>query len=199
MANENETVEQVCEEMRNDWAQLYFSEGTRKRDGGYSDVSVIETDKVSGRILAAHKRDIADFQRRYDECVRRFNEADLERVMLRDEVAAKDAEIDRGEREYIRCREELRATRERRDDCEVKMRKALERVTRAESALAAKDAEIASLRALLKEIARGFLEYEKSARFNEYGGRGVRFKGSVTTAFWHESADIAKKARGVRK
>lgn len=65
--------------------------------------------------------------------------------------------------------------------------------------IAAKDAEIAALREIVKEIARGFLEYENTARFCEYGGRGVRYKGSVTTAFWHESADIAKKARGFLK
>lgn len=137
MANKNETVEQVYSSCEN--VMVWdFPNGPME---------------YARRFLAANKREIADFQRRYDECVRRFNEADLERVRLRDEVAAKDAEIDRGEREYIRCREELRATRERRDDCEAKMHKALERVTRAENSLEAKHAEIASLRKLVGELA----------------------------------------------
>lgn len=59
MANENETVEQVCEEIRNDWACLYYSEGTRRKNGERSDVPVIETEKLAERILAAHKREIA--------------------------------------------------------------------------------------------------------------------------------------------
>lgn len=36
---------------------------------------------------------------------------------------------------YMACRAELDATRQRRDECEVKMRKAFERVTAAEEAL----------------------------------------------------------------
>lgn len=58
-------------------------------------------------------------------------------------VAAKDAEIER-------CRDELRATRERRDVCETKMRKALERVNRAES-------KCDTLRALVGELTNALL------------------------------------------
>lgn len=59
MAEEKETVEHVCEEMLNDWALYYYSEGTRKKNGEYSDVCVIETEKVANRILAANKHEIA--------------------------------------------------------------------------------------------------------------------------------------------
>lgn len=56
-----------------------------------------------------------------------------------DKLKVYDAEIER-------CRDELRATRERRDECETKMRTALERVTRSES-------KCDTLRKLVKELA----------------------------------------------
>lgn len=82
MANENETVEQVC---------LDAAQSLQCEEVSYVVMSVMRD--ALERIEAAHKREIADFQRRYDECVRKFNEADLERVRLRGEVAAKDAKI----------------------------------------------------------------------------------------------------------
>lgn len=108
MANENETVGQVCGAMIIEADEC---------DSSNEVIEGYELREFADRVLAAHKR----------------------------ELTANDAKIDRSNREYIRCREELHATRERRDDCEVKMHKALERVTRAEKALAAKDEEIARL------------------------------------------------------
>ena len=155
MANKNETVDQVCAEMKEvAGIERFIDSHYCNHCGEPIDGEDSALNEYSDRVLAAHKREIADFQRRYDECVRKFNEADIERVRLRDEIAVKDAEIDRGEREYIRCREELRATRERRDDCEAKMHNAFERVTRAENALAAKDAEILSLKSKIDEYER---------------------------------------------
>lgn len=81
--NDNETVEQVCEEMRNNWAVLYYSEGTRTKNGGYSGVPVIETENLAERILAAHKREIAA-----KDDARLTVVANYEAV-----IAAKDAEI----------------------------------------------------------------------------------------------------------
>ena len=199
MANENETVEQVCEivhkEINNYIGRL-----------GYGLLVLMKTNDFINRTLAAHKRklaakdriieakdaEIADFQRRYDECVRRFNKADLERVRLRDEVAAKDAEIARLvniiNTECNKCGDCAKFG----SDCSAGDVDGNENC-RACSRFVPN--QIATLRALVNELARGFMTIKNAARFKEYGGKGVRFCGSVTTNFWHETADIAKKAR----
>lgn len=67
-------------------------------------------------------------------------------------LKAQEAEIAAKDEQYIKCREELAATRERRDECEVKMHKAFERVTKAEQKIAAKDAEIEILNKRLERV-----------------------------------------------
>ena len=62
MANDNKTVKQIAKEMQKDWALLYFANGTRKANGDYSDISCIETKKFAKRILAAHKREVAELK-----------------------------------------------------------------------------------------------------------------------------------------
>lgn len=56
----DETVAQLCEEITTQWANCYFSEGQKRRDGEYSNMVVIERDKLAERILAAHKREMAE-------------------------------------------------------------------------------------------------------------------------------------------
>lgn len=87
---------------------------------------------ANGKIsdIIAEARGVFDKLRKYDYEVVSLNrmESIIDRMNAEVDkvVAEKDAEIGR-------CRDELRATRERRDVCETKMRTALERVTRAES------------------------------------------------------------------
>ena len=129
MANENETVANV----RDDMFQVVADE--------YGNVTMAQFDFVeyAVRFVAAHKREIADFQRRYDECVRKSDEADLERVRLRDEVAAKDAEI--------------LSLKSKIDEYERQPELMADVATKALALLKRQDAEIASLRALVKELA----------------------------------------------
>lgn len=124
--------------------------------------------KFKLRIEAAHKREIADFQLRYDECVRKFNEADLERVRLREEIASLKMSIERwmqyhetakGERDA--CLDELKMK-----DAEIAAyhgeRKGLLKAneslaadnTRLRGEIAAKDSEIASLKSKIYEYER---------------------------------------------
>lgn len=53
-----ETIADIVAEMRNEWAKVYFSGGTRRRDGAYCDNKfvVIEPSEVADRIEAAAKR-----------------------------------------------------------------------------------------------------------------------------------------------
>lgn len=90
MANDNETVKQIAEEMQNDWAQLYYSEGTRSAKGEYPDVNCIETKKVAKRILAAHKREMADEKRISDAVIQSMRDKKME---MAGEIAAKEADI----------------------------------------------------------------------------------------------------------
>ena len=64
MASENETVEDIVKEMRSEWAQVYFSEGSRRKDGEYCDneFAAIEPETVADRIEAAHQRDVAKLE-----------------------------------------------------------------------------------------------------------------------------------------
>ena len=54
-----EKVEDIVAEMRNEWAEVYYSEGTRRRDGAYCDNKfvAIEPSEVSDRIEAAANRE----------------------------------------------------------------------------------------------------------------------------------------------
>ena len=122
--NDNETVEQVCREI----------------SCSHKGMIGIEFGCVANRIFAAHKREIADFQRRYDECERRFNEADLERVRLRDEIAAKNEEIEKLKFEIMTLKSERRA--------------AGEVIKEKTNKVEAKDAEIASLKSKIDEYER---------------------------------------------
>ena len=68
MASENETVADIANEMRSEWAQVYFSEGSRRKDGEYCDNEfvAIEPETVADRIEAAHQREVAELR----ECLR---------------------------------------------------------------------------------------------------------------------------------
>lgn len=59
MASNNETIEDIVREMRDEWAMCYFSEGTKKKDGNYSDFCTIDTEEVANIIETAHMRDVA--------------------------------------------------------------------------------------------------------------------------------------------
>ena len=66
MGSENETVAYIANEMRIEWAQVYFSEGSRRKDGEYCDneFAAIEPETVADRIEAAHQRAVAELKRR---------------------------------------------------------------------------------------------------------------------------------------
>ena len=68
MASENETVADIANEMRIEWAQVYFSEGSRRKDGEYCDNEfvAIEPETVADRIEAAHQREVAELR----ECLK---------------------------------------------------------------------------------------------------------------------------------
>ena len=68
MASENETVAEIVSEMRGEWAQVYFSEGSRRKDGEYCDneFAAIESGTVADRIEAAHGREVAELR----ECLK---------------------------------------------------------------------------------------------------------------------------------
>lgn len=133
MANDNETVEQACESICELVIAIHDKEHNEKQEIKNA-CHIVQ--QVKDRIIDAHKREIADEKRISDAVVQSLRDKKLE---MAGEIAAKDAEIER-------CRDELRATRERRDVCEPKMRTALERVTHAES-------KCDALRALVKKLA----------------------------------------------
>ena len=62
MASNNETVADIANEMRSEWAQVYFSEGSRRKDGEYCDNEfvAIEPETVADRIEAAHQREVGE-------------------------------------------------------------------------------------------------------------------------------------------
>ena len=62
MASENETVAEIVRKMRDEWALCYFSEGTKRKDGGYSHFCTIDTEEFSNSIEAAHRREIAKLE-----------------------------------------------------------------------------------------------------------------------------------------
>lgn len=66
VTSDNETVEEIVNEMRDKWAQFYYSEGTRRKDGKYSEFPAIDTEEVASRIEAVHRREIAELR----ECLR---------------------------------------------------------------------------------------------------------------------------------
>lgn len=74
----DESIEDIVHELRNEWATLYFSEGSRTRNGEYPNTVCVETDVLADRIEAALQREKAKI------------EADvIEQVLLND--AARDA------------------------------------------------------------------------------------------------------------
>lgn len=62
MTSENETVEDIVRKMRDEWALCYFSEGTKRKDGGYSDFCAIDTAEVANNIEAAHRREVSELK-----------------------------------------------------------------------------------------------------------------------------------------
>lgn len=68
MASENDTVADIVREMRSEWAQVYFSEGSRRKDGEYCDneFAAIEPETVADRIEEAYKREVAELR----ECLK---------------------------------------------------------------------------------------------------------------------------------
>ena len=62
MGSENETVADIANEMRSEWAKVYFSEGSRRKDGEYCDneFAAIEPETVADRIEAAHQREVGE-------------------------------------------------------------------------------------------------------------------------------------------
>ena len=133
---EQVTVEQIYEDVK---GRVAFARSLGRISLTRSSAVADVLEYINEHYLAAHKREIDDFQRRYDENVRKFNEANLERVKLRDEVAAKDAEIEKLKFEIMTLKSEQRAAGE----------VIVEQTNRVE----AKDAEIVSLRAIVKEQA----------------------------------------------
>lgn len=135
MDNDNETVEQVALSDRPLAEQIRILRGNYCIGSGEFNALDEAAD-----VVECHQREIADFQRRYDVCVRRFNEANLERVRLRDEVAEKDAKIEWYSNEVKRLNACL-VGGEGKIDGEIKdLRETV-------------NTEIASLRALVKELA----------------------------------------------
>lgn len=60
-AEKVETFAEIVKEMRDEWAQVYFSEGSRRKNGEYCDNEfvAIEPSIVADRLEAAHNRDVA--------------------------------------------------------------------------------------------------------------------------------------------
>lgn len=71
MASENETVAEIANEMRGEWAQVYFSESSRRKDGEYCDneFAAVEPGTVADRIEAAHRREVAELRECLKEAV----------------------------------------------------------------------------------------------------------------------------------
>ena len=69
MASNNETVADIANEMRSEWAQVYFSEGSRRKDGEYcaNEFVAIEPETVADRIEAAHRREVAELRKGISE------------------------------------------------------------------------------------------------------------------------------------
>lgn len=60
MKDKTETIDGIIREMREDWAMTYFSEGTKKKNGEYSNVAAIGSQTVAARIEKAHTREIRE-------------------------------------------------------------------------------------------------------------------------------------------
>lgn len=56
----NETIADIVAEIRGSWAQVYFCEGSRRKDGEYCDNEfvAIEPESIADRIEAAWKREL---------------------------------------------------------------------------------------------------------------------------------------------
>ena len=134
MANDNETVEQVCESVE-------YLCGT---DGGGLEIfgEHINPISLAERILAAHEREMNALA---EQKTAEAHEAFVKNAELAEAIAAKDAEIENLTKENARLRVincgNYYADEQLRDE------------------LAAKDAEIARLRTLLKEMADALDNY----------------------------------------
>ena len=84
MANDNETVEQVCAGIKTRIDELWEQSLGEMLNG--------EVDEFSDRILAAHKREMADEKRISDAVIQSLRDRKLE---MEREIVAKDAEIAR--------------------------------------------------------------------------------------------------------
>ena len=82
MANDNETVEQVCAGIKTRIEELWEQSLGEMLNG--------EVDEFSDRILAAHKREIADEKRISDAVVQSLRDRKLE---MDGEIVEKDAEV----------------------------------------------------------------------------------------------------------
>ena len=82
MANDNETVEQVCAGIKTRIEELWEQSLGEMLNG--------EVDEFSDRILAAHKREMADEKRISDAVVQSLRDKKLE---MAGEIVEKDAEI----------------------------------------------------------------------------------------------------------
>ena len=82
MANDNETVEQVCAGIKTRIEELWEQSLGEMLNG--------EVDEFSDRILAAHKREIADEKRISDAVVQSLRDKKLE---MDGEIVEKDAEV----------------------------------------------------------------------------------------------------------
>ena len=84
MANDNETVEQLCADIKTRIEELWEQDLGAMLNG--------EVDEFADRIIDAHKREIADEKRISDSVIKSLRDKKLE---MAGEIADKDAEIDK--------------------------------------------------------------------------------------------------------
>ena len=82
MANDNETVEQLCADIKTRIEELWEQDLGEMLNG--------EVDEFADRIIAAHKREIADEKRISDAVIKSLRDRKLE---MEREIVAKDAEV----------------------------------------------------------------------------------------------------------
>lgn len=131
MATDNEEYQKAVEAVGlKNWTRIPPSERTSEELAEF--VRVEPTEHIVGPQYTNGVNLVGEI---YAEIADRLVRLTEENELLKREVTAKDEQ-------YIKCREELAATRERRDECEAKMFKAFDRVTCAEQKLTAKNAEL---------------------------------------------------------
>lgn len=82
MANDNETVEQLCADIKTRIEELWEQDLGAMLNG--------EVDEFADRIIDAHKREIADEKRISDAVIKSLRDRKLE---MEREIVAKDAEV----------------------------------------------------------------------------------------------------------